>query len=62
MTAIPRSSRAVDGKGRTIREVLAGYKYSIDYYQRECDARQELYQRLEEQIWSPERLAHELLS
>jgi Protein of unknown function DUF262/Protein of unknown function (DUF1524) len=35
MTAIPRSSRAVDGKGRIIRELLAGHKYSIDYYQRE---------------------------
>jgi uncharacterized protein with ParB-like and HNH nuclease domain len=35
MTAIPRSSPAVDGKGRTIRELLAGHKYSIDYYQRE---------------------------
>src|SRR6516162_11934381 len=35
MTATPRSSRAVDGKGRTIRELLANRKYSIDYYQRE---------------------------
>src|SRR5262249_36534042 len=35
MTAIPRSPRAVDGKGRTIQELLAGHKYSIDYYQRE---------------------------
>src|SRR2546427_5527582 len=26
---------AVDGKGRTIRELLGGRKYSIDYYQRE---------------------------
>src|SRR5258708_21367038 len=30
-----RQSRAVDGKGRTIRELLGGRKYSIDYYQRE---------------------------
>ncbi|HWP37857.1 MAG TPA: DUF262 domain-containing protein [Gemmatimonadales bacterium] len=29
------TSREVDGKGRTVREVLAGRKYSIDYYQRE---------------------------
>jgi uncharacterized protein with ParB-like and HNH nuclease domain len=35
MTTSPRASRAVDGKGRTIRELLAGHKYSIDYYQRE---------------------------
>lgn len=30
-----RQPRAVDGKGRTIRELLSGRKYSIDYYQRE---------------------------
>jgi hypothetical protein len=36
MTTPPRPfSRAIDGKGRTIRELLAGHKYSIDYYQRE---------------------------
>jgi hypothetical protein len=27
--------REIDGKGRTVRELLAGRKYSIDYYQRE---------------------------
>jgi hypothetical protein len=31
----PRPSREIDGKGRTVRELLAGRKYSIDYYQRE---------------------------
>jgi hypothetical protein len=35
MTLSPRPLRAIDGKGRTIRELLAGHKYSIDYYQRE---------------------------
>ena len=35
MTTSPRPSREIDGKGRTIRELLAGRKYSIDYYQRE---------------------------
>ena len=35
MTATLRPSRDIDGKGRTIRELLAGHKYSIDYYQRE---------------------------
>ncbi len=35
MTAVPRPPREIDGKGRTIRELLAGRKYSIDYYQRE---------------------------
>jgi hypothetical protein len=35
MTTTVRSSREIEGKGRTIRELLAGSKYSIDYYQRE---------------------------
>jgi hypothetical protein len=35
MSAPGRSPREIDGKGRTIRELLAGRKYSIDYYQRE---------------------------
>lgn len=35
MTTPPRASREIDGKGRTVRDLLAGRKYSIDYYQRE---------------------------
>ena len=35
MTTSTRPSREIDGKGRTIRDLLAGRKYSIDYYQRE---------------------------
>ena len=35
MTESTRVSREIDGKGRTVRELLAGRKYSIDYYQRE---------------------------
>ena len=35
MTTTPRASREIDGKGRTVRELLAGRKYSVDYYQRE---------------------------
>ena len=35
MTTTVRSSREIEGKGRTVRELLAGRKYSIDYYQRE---------------------------
>lgn len=35
MTSERRQSREVDGKGRTVRELLSGRKYSIDYYQRE---------------------------
>ena len=35
MNSPNRSPREIDGKGRTIRELLTGRKYSIDYYQRE---------------------------
>jgi uncharacterized protein DUF262/uncharacterized protein DUF1524 len=35
MSAEVRQPRQVDGNGRTVRELLAGRKYSIDYYQRE---------------------------
>ena len=35
MTTPKRPPREIDGKGRTVRELLAGRKYSIDYYQRE---------------------------
>lgn len=35
MTTSTNPSREIDGKGRTVRELLAGRKYSIDYYQRE---------------------------
>ena len=34
MTIMSRQPREIDAKGRTIRELLAGRKYSIDYYQR----------------------------
>ena len=35
MNSPVRVSREVDGKARTVRELLANRKYSIDYYQRE---------------------------
>ena len=41
MTTLSRSPREIDSKGRTIRELLAGRKYSIDYYQREYKWQQE---------------------
>jgi len=34
MTIEMQLSREIDGKGRTVRELLANRKYSIDYYQR----------------------------
>src|SRR5580704_4031695 len=39
-------SRAIDAKGRTIRELLANRKYSIDYYQREYKWQQKQVQEL----------------
>ncbi len=35
MTTNAHVSHRIDGKARTVRELLAGKKYSIDYYQRE---------------------------
>ena len=35
MSAEKSQSREIDGKGRTVRELLHARKYSIDYYQRE---------------------------
>ena len=35
MTAPRHPPREIDGKSRTVHELLAGRKYSIDYYQRE---------------------------
>src|SRR5947209_19312125 len=35
MTTAKPQGREIDGDGRTVRELLTGRKYSIDYYQRE---------------------------
>lgn len=35
MTTEKSAPRSIDGKGRTIRELLSAKRYSIDYYQRE---------------------------
>lgn len=35
MPTVQQVSREIDGKGRSVRELLANRKYSIDYYQRE---------------------------
>jgi uncharacterized protein with ParB-like and HNH nuclease domain len=35
VAAVLRVSREIDGKGRTVRELLANRKYLIDFYQRE---------------------------
>ncbi len=51
MNAAPRLSREIDGKGRTVRDLLAG-----------LDTRRVLYQKLAEPIWNSERLAREAAS
>jgi uncharacterized protein with ParB-like and HNH nuclease domain len=35
MSAEKSVTRSIDGKGRTVRELLSAKRYSIDYYQRE---------------------------
>ena len=35
MPAVKQQPREIDGDGRTVRQLLTGRKYSIDYYQRE---------------------------
>src|SRR5215813_8928686 len=44
------TSREIDGKGRTVRELLAGRKYSIDYYQREYKWQQKQVKELLEDL------------
>jgi hypothetical protein len=43
MISTPHISREIDGKGRTVRELLPGRKYSVDYYQREYKWQKEQY-------------------
>lgn len=50
MTSGSHVSREVDGKGRTVRELLAGRKYSIDYYQREYKWQQKQLAELVEDL------------
>src|SRR5436190_10232426 len=59
MTATARPSREIDGKGRTIRELLAGHKYSIDYYQREYKWQQKQVAELIEDLASKFLESHE---
>jgi hypothetical protein len=59
MTATVRPSREIDGKGRTVRELLAGRKYSIDYYQREYKWRQKQISELLEDLAAKFQECHE---
>jgi hypothetical protein len=59
MTNERRQSREVDGKGRTIRELLGGRKYSIDYYQREYKWKSKQVMELIEDLSSKFLESHE---
>ncbi len=48
--AMPQATREIDAKGRTIRELLGGRKYSIDYYQREYKWQQKQVSELLEDL------------
>lgn len=59
MSTAPRSSREIDGKGRTVRELLAGRKYSIDYYQREYKWQQKQLAELIDDLTAKFQESHE---
>jgi hypothetical protein len=59
MTIVSRPPREIDGKGRTIRELLAGRKYSIDYYQREYKWQQKQVAELIDDLASKFLESHE---
>jgi len=52
VTAGNRPSREIDGRARTVRELLAGRKYSVDYYQREYKWKQKHVAELIEDLTS----------
>ena len=59
MTKPSRPPREIDGRGRTIRELLAGRKYSIDYYQREYKWQQKQVAELIDDLASKFLESHE---
>ena len=59
MTAPRHPPREIDGKGRTIRELLTGRKYSIDYYQREYKWQQKQVAELIDDLESKFLESHE---
>ena len=59
MTTPSRPPREIDGKGRTIRELLSGRKYSIDYYQREYKWQQKQVAELIDDLASKFLESHE---
>ena len=59
MSDSTRVQREIDGKGRSVRELLAGRKYSIDYYQREYKWRQKQVTELLEDLAAKFLESHE---
>ena len=59
MNTTPIASREIHGEGRTVRELLAGRKYSIDYYQREYKWEQKHVADLVEDLTSKFLESHE---
>jgi hypothetical protein len=59
MNESPRTSREIDGKGRTVRELLTGRKYSIDYFQREYKWQQKQVAELVEDLSAKFRESHD---
>lgn len=63
MAGEQRVAREIDGKSRTVRELLANRKYSIDYYQREYKWREkqvdELVQDLTDKFFESYEEGHE---
>jgi len=59
MNDSPRPSREIDGKGRTVRELLTNRKYSIDYYQREYKWQQKQVAELIEDLSAKFLESHE---
>ncbi len=59
MSNTQHPSREIDGKGRTVRELLAGRKYSIDYYQREYKWQQKQVAELLEDLAAKFLESHE---
>ncbi|MEB2284741.1 MAG: hypothetical protein B6D46_13440 [Polyangiaceae bacterium UTPRO1] len=59
MTTAPRPSREIDAKARTVRELLTGRKYSIDYYQREYKWQQKQLAELIDDLTAKFHESHE---
>lgn len=64
MSSTNRAPSEINGNGRHRRIDGSGFPFRAhgDLKKADLDARQDLYRRLAEQIWSPERLDREAVS